>query len=194
MEIARGAESVLILEKGILIKRRIKKGYRIKEIDEFLRKHRTKVEAKMLKKAGQIVNVPKIISVEKFEIKMEYIDAPVLRDVINEVDDKILRNIGEIIAKLHSKDIIHGDLTTSNFLLKNNQLILIDFGLSEVKTSIEAKAVDLHVLKEAIKSKHYNIFRRAWPLIEEGYKTYDKAELVLKRLKVVESRGRYKKK
>jgi len=34
--------------------------------------------------------------------------------------DFIGRGLGTLIARLHSKHIIHGDLTTSNILLKND--------------------------------------------------------------------------
>jgi len=62
---------------------------------------------------------------------MEYVEnAIMLKDFINEnisgktdVDrllDFIGRGLGTLIARLHSKHIIHGDLTTSNILLKNN--------------------------------------------------------------------------
>lgn len=61
---------------------------------------------------------------------MEYIqDAIILKDFIDEKvsketnDDRLLnfiaQGLGTIIAKLHSKNIIHGDMTTSNVLLKN---------------------------------------------------------------------------
>jgi hypothetical protein len=46
--IGRGAEAILIHENNNLIKRRIKKSYRIGIIDEKLRKQRTRKEAKLL--------------------------------------------------------------------------------------------------------------------------------------------------
>ena len=63
--------------------------------------------------------------------------------------------IGQCIAKLHNGGVIHGDLTTSNILLKKNldeynlsanDLYFIDFGLSTISNSVEDKAVDLFVL------------------------------------------------
>ncbi|VDN38723.1 unnamed protein product [Gongylonema pulchrum] len=42
--------------------------------------------------------------------------------------------LGRIIAKLHAGGIMHGDLTTSNMLLRNGNpetIVLIDFGLAE---------------------------------------------------------------
>jgi Kae1-associated kinase Bud32 len=195
--IAQGAESKLFRDDDQLIKKRVKKSYRIKELDEFLRKHRTRVEARMLRKAGKIISVPKLVSVKDYEISMKFIDAPVLRDLIPSLKDfdKVMSQVGRAVAKLHSHNIIHGDLTTSNMIVKDSELFLIDFGLSESSTKVEARAVDLHVLKQALKSKHYKEFKKAWRLIKESYvENYSKGDEVLKRLKVVEGRGRYKNK
>ncbi len=193
--IAQGAESKLYLVDGKIIKHRLKKSYRIKEIDEPLRKHRTKSEASMLRRASNLINVPKIISVTDDKITMEYIDAPVLRDIMSIVSSEVLSKVGKTVAKLHENNLIHGDLTTSNMLVKDNRVFLIDFGLAEVKDSFEAKAVDLHLLKQAIESKHYNEYTHAWSLIKASYeKNYSKGALVIDRLKLVETRGRYKSK
>lgn len=42
--------------------------------------------------------------------------------------------MGFLIFRLHQQGIIHGDLTTSNMILKDNKLYLIDFGLSYIKS------------------------------------------------------------
>ena len=75
--------------------------------------------------------------------------------------------IGSKLAEIHNLDIIHGDLTTSNMLLRNNlaasntiicnnSLVWIDFGLSYTSTLVEDKGVDLYVLERAISSTHPN--------------------------------------
>ena len=191
--IAQGAESKLFVKGDKLIKRRIRKGYRIKEIDLMLRKHRTRVEARMLKRCAKIINVPAVRSVSEFEIVMDYIDAPVLRDIMPSASKELLAKVGEMVGKLHKHNYIHGDLTTSNMLVKEGEIYVIDFGLSEVRDSTEAKAVDLHLLKQALESKHYKEFRHTWEIISKSYaRTYEKGKEVLKRLEIVEKRGRYK--
>jgi TP53 regulating kinase-like protein len=66
-----------------------------------------------------------------------------------------MQEIGGIIAKLHDINLIHGDLTTSNILMRpDGRLVAIDFGLSHVSTMIEDKAVDLYVLERAFLSTH----------------------------------------
>ncbi|KAI0704439.1 hypothetical protein C8T65DRAFT_654041 [Cerioporus squamosus] len=74
--------------------------------------------------------------------------------------DALMAMIGTEIAKMHQADIIHGDLTTSNMMLrhpssrKGLQLVLIDFGLAYISTLVEDKAVDLYVLERAFSSTH----------------------------------------
>ncbi len=188
----QGAESVILLDKDKIIKHRIKKSYRIKEIDEKIRKSRTRSEAKLLEKAN--VNVPKLINIDEKEMKieMEYLNGVLVKNVFDNLSEKerlaLCKNLGEEISKLHSKDIIHGDLTTSNLILKDNNLYFIDFGLGFFSNKTEDKAVDLHLLKQALESKHYKHFNKSYQQILKHYKHKD----VVKRLEKVDSRGRYK--
>ena len=66
------------------------------------------------------------------------------------------KEIGIVIGKMHDADIVHGDLTTSNIMIRevDSKAILIDFGLSTVSTVLEDKAVDLYVLERAFISTH----------------------------------------
>lgn len=188
----QGAESVILLDKDKIIKHRILKSYRIKEIDDKIRKSRTRSEAKLLEKAD--VNVPKIFEVDEKEmkIKMEYLDGSLVKNIFDNLKEKerlaLCKTLGEEISKLHSKDIIHGDLTTSNLIFKDGKLYFIDFGLGFFSNRVEDKAVDLHLLKQALESKHYKSFKRSYQQVLKHYKHKD----VLKRLEKVESRGRYK--
>ncbi|MEM5828949.1 MAG: KEOPS complex kinase/ATPase Bud32 [Candidatus Aenigmatarchaeota archaeon] len=195
----RGAEAIIYLEnENIVVKDRIKKSYRIKEIDEKLRRIRTKREAKLLKVARELgVRTPKVISAEEYKIKMEFIYGKKLKDVLQNLSkekiEEIFKIIANYIALLHSKDIIHGDLTTSNFILKDDEIYLIDFGLGFYSSRIEDKATDLYLLYQSIKSAHFNILNEAWNIILKKYiESYEKAELVIKRLGEIEKRGRYR--
>ena len=56
-----------------------------------------------------------------------------------------------------NSDVIHGDLTTSNMLLRDSEdIVLIDFGLSYISSLVEDKGVDLYVLERAFLSCHPN--------------------------------------
>ncbi len=199
--IARGAEAVLYVEDGKLIKERISKGYRVKELDNKLRKIRTKSEAKLLERAKD-ANVPRVFQVsdKDMKISMEYIDGELVKNIIDELSDNNLRllcmDIGKQIANLHSVSVVHGDLTTSNMILRGNEIYLIDLGLGFVSDRTEDRAVDLRLLRQALESKHYRIGKEAFEYILQGYsENYKNAEEVITRLKdKVEKRGRYKRK
>jgi len=188
-EIARGAEAVLYEDKDTIIKHRLKKEYRIKEIDEALRKFRTKREAKLLEKVP--IPAPKLISTDDKEtIVMQKINGEKVRDLLDQKPD-LAKEIGEKLAKLHDADIIHGDLTTSNMIL-DKEIVFIDFGLSFHSRKVEDKAVDIHLFRQALESKHFTVKEKAYKAFLEGYKKVEHYKEIMKRLEEVELRGRYK--
>ncbi len=211
-KISQGAEAIIYLDKDI-IKDRIRKNYRIKEIDEPLRKFRTKREAKILEKLA-LINFPspKLIRLDKYKIVMKEIKGKKIRDVLEKKDFlKLSKEIGKKIAILHNNNIIHGDLTTSNMILENeiffidagkskisgiskkNKVFFIDFGLSYFSHKTEDRAVDLHLLKQALESKHYKVWDKCFKSALQSYKSNaDNSKETLQRLEQVEGRGRYK--
>lgn len=194
--IQQGAEAILIQRNSLLLKRRIKKSYRYSHLDEKLRKQRTKREAKLLEKASALIPVPKIIKVndKEKEIDMQFIKGKKLSEHLDNLPNKtnVCRQIGQNIAKLHDNSIIHGDLTTSNMILLNTKLYFIDFGLGFVSNKIEDKAVDLHLIKQALEAKHFQVSDSCFKAILKGYESSPQHKEVFNRLKKVESRGRYK--
>lgn len=191
--LAQAAESIIYHKDDVVVKKRIKKGYRISFIDDKLRKSRTKREAKVLKKIEDLNLSPKLIKVDEKDkiIFMEYVKGSKLVDCYK---SEYAKEIGQIIAKIHNLDIIHGDLTTSNIILdENNQLKLIDFGLSITSKKSEDKAVDLKLVFEAIKSKHNELYEVSRENIIKGYQEIsNNSKAILKRLEIVEARGRNK--
>ena len=200
--LAQGAEAKIILVDDFIIKDRIKKSYRHPQLDEKIRKIRTRAEAKNMTKASKIINCPEPFFTPDFQkIKMPYIKGKKLSQYLDSFplnkQKQICKEIGNTIAKLHNANIIHGDLTTSNMILKDkdNVIYFIDFGLSFFSHRIEDKAVDLHLLKQALESKHYKIWEGCFKTAIQSYKkTASNAEEILKRFEAVEKRGRYKRK
>jgi len=195
--IFQGAEAKIILNGDLVIKDRIKKNYRIKEIDEKIRKQRTKAEKKLLEKASKIINAPDPFPLEEFnKIKMPFIKGNKLSEQLNSFPLKkqkeLCKKIGETIAKLHENGIIHGDLTTSNMILKEDKIYLIDFGLGYISIKIEDKAVDLHLLKQALEAKHFENWEVLFNEVLKGYQNYKESAKVLERVKAIEKRGRYR--
>jgi Kae1-associated kinase Bud32 len=103
-----------------------------------------------------------------------------------------MKSYGQNIGYLHSTEIIHGDLTTSNAMVSDDKLFVIDFGLSYRSQRVEDKAVDIHLLKQVLNSSHPDVADEAWEKFVEGYSDYDRSDEVLQQLKDVEKRGRYK--
>lgn len=226
--LATGAEAILLQQNCNIIKRRVKKAYRIPEIDEKLRKLRTRSEAKLLEKLQNKINVPKILKIDEKnkEIIMEFIEGKKLSENLDNFSlnkqIEICREIGKEVSKIHDLDIIHGDLTTSNMILaensenkekpiknktllkqmsdnindltdiKESKIFFIDFGLSFHSSRIEDKAVDLHLLRQALESRHFQDWQKLFKAVIFGYKSRGK-EKILAQLEKVEKRGRYKK-
>ena len=201
-KIAQGAESVLYRDRGTIIKERLSKSYRLAQLDDSLRKFRTRREAKILGKLEEM-NFPaphlQSFSDKRMSIVMDFIPGEKLRDLLIQGDDyqNLAKEMGEKVGKLHLKDIVHGDLTTSNMIMhkENKEINLIDFGLSSFSNKVEDKAVDLFLLDRALESKHYQIYPEVFQNVLEGYKKSnpDAAE-VLARFEQVQARGRNKNK
>jgi len=196
--IAQGAEAKIILSDKTITKDRISKSYRIPELDKRIRKSRTKAETKLLNKASKVVNIPLPIieDKDKFQIKMHYIDGEKLSDHLDKFplikQKQICKQIGEDVAKIHDIEIIHGDLTTSNMILKDNLIYFIDFGLGYISRKFEDKAVDIHLFKQALEAKHFQNWEVLFKEFEKGYSKSKDSKIVFERLKAVEKRGRYK--
>ena len=187
--IASGAEAVISLEGDTIIKTRIQKRYRLKEIDENLRRERMRTEARLISEARRCgVPTPIIRDAVDFEIRMEYINGTALKNIIT---PELSERTGELVGRLHTCGIVHGDLTTSNILFKDGKLFLIDFGLAYLDKSIEARGVDIHVLFQTYESTHEN-HEELIEAFKRGYsRTFRDAEEVIERVKEIESRGRY---
>ncbi len=191
--IYRGAEAVLYKSKYLsypsVIKKRIRKAYRIKEIDEKVRNERIKREALMLNEVKKIIKAPYVFDVDLKEktITMQYINGKKLKKIIDKAPEEYGKKIGLMVKKLHKNNIIHNDLTTSNMIEKDGEIYLIDFGLASKSKRIEDKAVDLLVLKKMLKSTHWKNFEKIWKNILKAYKNKE----VEKKLEEIEKRARY---
>lgn len=196
-KIAQGAEAAIHSDGVTVIKHRFEKTYRHPEIDAELRKCRTRREAKVIERLSEIeFPGPKLIEMDdkNMKIVMNHVKGELVKEVLHTNHRKLSREIGIKVGKLHSNNIVHGDLTTSNMIL-GNEIHFIDFGLSFFSEKEEDKAVDLHLLKQALESKHYKIFEECFDEAVKGYREEcNDADKILKRLEIVESRGRNKKK
>lgn len=188
MEI-KGAEASVTIKNDEVIKKRDEKKYRHPELDERIREDRTREEVKNTKRARKYgVNAPEAEKKDG-KIVFEKIEGQTWK---KSEDVESMKDLGKNVAKMHYGDIIHGDLTTSNTIVKDGEASIIDFGLSKVSERIEDKAVDIHLLKQVLNSSHPDIAEESWKKFLGGYKDYDESEKVLEQLEEVEQRGRYK--
>jgi len=241
VQVYQGAEArisrCIFLGREALVKERFKKKYRLPELDDQLTKERIKTELKAILRCQEIcISVPSVYFVDYerkwiiFEYIINSITAKQYLDIFvrkfSQSSDfqAILRlfgfRYGELLAKMHMSDLVHGDLTTSNLLIrlskdtqeldktsiealleKTNileqvEFVLIDFGLSYFTSNAEQKAVDLYVLERAIRSSHINSLM---DYILEGYihneghaseQQESSKRLVINKFKEVRMRGR----
>jgi len=182
-----GGEAEVIISE-VVEKIRKPKRYRIPEIDEELRKKRTRSEVRIMTMARRVgVATPIVLDVEEDKIIMERIEGEAVKNVMNE---EVARKIGEAVAKLHRAGIVHGDITPMNMIYDNGKLYFLDFGLAFHTHDIEAKGVDIHVFFESLKASFEN-WEKLKDAFIEGYSCYEKSKEVLERVKEIEERGRY---
>lgn len=195
--IKRGAEADVFLipwyKNMAISKLRNPKKYRNITLDNLIRGRRTIHEANMLsdvKKTGVKTPFIYFLDPQRAEIIMEYIDGENVKDILSK---EIGFEMGKYVSILHNKNIIHGDLTTSNFIKRRDVLYLIDFGLSFYSERIEDMATDIRIIKEILSSAHIQIFDETYESFLEGYALYTNNNFsrILKVVKDIEARGRY---
>ncbi|KAK6940783.1 Protein kinase domain [Dillenia turbinata] len=187
-----------------IVKERFSKKYRHPTLDSKLTLKRLNAEARCMAKARRLgVPTPVLYFGDPIlhTLTFEYVEGPAVKDIflefganciVEESMDDIAVQIGDAIAKMHDGGLIHGDLTTSNMLIRSdtNQLVLIDFGLSFTSTLPEDKAVDLYVLERALLSMHSscgNVMDRILAAYRKSSKQWSST---LNKLAQVRQRGR----
>ena len=197
----KGAEADVYLSswngKKAILKIRKDKTYRNLVLDKKIRKQRTIKESEIISQVKSFgISTPLIyfLDINKCSFLMQYIDGKLVRDMNEKIIEKTCFEIGKIVGILHKNGIMHGDLTTSNFILSKKKLILIDFGLANRTEKPDDHAIDLRLFKEILNSAHANILNKSWNNFLKGYsksvgEKYCKK--IIKLVGVIESRGRY---
>jgi TP53 regulating kinase-like protein len=181
-------------------------------------------EARVLVKCRKEgVPVPAVFALDEKEgwLMIEWIEGEVVRIQLNEwlqrrkeegeelgahhevVLKGLMARIGSAIGRMHGVGIVHGDLTTSNLMLRGGnedlsadvrilegEVVLIDFGLASQSTADEDRAVDLYVLERAFGSTHPRAEGLFSELLVSYGKSFKGANVVLKKLEDVRMRGR----
>ncbi len=190
--------------KPAIVKERFVKCYRVPALDRKLTNRRIGQEVRSMARCRKHgIRTPAIYHMdqERRVIYMERItEGFLLKDYVTGLDPetdgaalrKLMELIGQVLAKMHDIDVVHGDLTTSNMIYDpdNNALTLIDFGLSFVSGLVEDKGVDLYVLERAFLSTHPRTEDYFQVLIGSYSKATKNAEVVIRKLDEVRLRGR----
>jgi TP53 regulating kinase-like protein len=197
----KGAEGDIFLtswnKKKAILKERKKKDYRNSTLDKRLRKQRTIRECEIISEVKSFgISTPLIynMDIKNCTILMQYIAGTVVNDLSESKLIKSCIEIGKIVGTMHKNGIMHGDLTTSNFIVSKEKIFVLDFGLSNKTIKPEDHAVDLRLLKEILNSAHAKIMNKAWSNFLKGYKLAvgsSRFSKVTNLVKVIESRGRY---
>jgi len=202
----KGAEASLYIadwyEKRVVIKARLPKKYRPAELDEKIRGYRTAHEPQLMheaKKAGVPTPTIFLVDVKNAAITMEFVEGKQVKQLLGSISKKerqeLCFKIGELIGKMHKHGLIHGDLTTSNMILGvEGKIFLVDFGLGEKNAELEARGVDLHLMKRALQSTHYQFAEECFKNVMTGYSAVlggEDAKNVFEKIREIERRGRY---
>lgn len=202
----KGAEASLYLadwhEKKVVIKARLPKKYRPPELDEKIRGYRTVHEPQLMheaKKAGVPTPTIFLVDLKNAVITMEFVEGEQVKQLLGSASKKerqeLCVKIGKLIGKLHKHGLIHGDLTTSNMIRGvEGKIFLVDFGLGEKNAELEARGVDLHLMKRALQSTHYQFAEECFEAVMSGYSEVlgaEEAGKVLEKIMEIERRGRY---
>ena len=192
----RGAEAIVETidwnGQTVVSKIRNKRGYRHPSLEKRLVVERLRSESRIMARLlSQGVPVPAVYSVNTSDnsIFMEFIDGQTLERALRKKDFKMhLVQTAEVLSKIHSLNVVHGDPTTSNFLV-TDKIHVIDFGLSSISDDNEDRASDLRVFLESLDSHHSEINGRE--IFLAAYSKWQDSKPVLKALEVLELRGRY---
>jgi N6-L-threonylcarbamoyladenine synthase/protein kinase Bud32 len=188
----QGAEAVVTVTGTTAEKRRVSKRYRVPALDKRLIAERTRAEARLIaaaRKGG--VPTPVMSDITEDTIRMEYIEGKLLTSGLSETN---VEKAGRMVGKLHTGGIMHGDLTTSNLILRarDGRCVLIDFGLSQVTSEIEQRGVDIHVFFQTLESTAPERAESLKAAFIAGYKeTFEGAADVIRREYEIGLRGRY---
>ncbi|PSQ42984.1 Kae1-associated kinase Bud32 [Halobacteriales archaeon SW_7_68_16] len=195
----RGAEATVELGADRVTKRRVRKAYRHPELDDRLRRERTRAEARLLHEArGLGVPTPVVYDVDPGmgRLVVERVGDADLRDALS---SNRVRAVGRYLARLHGGDVVHGDPTVRNVRVWTDRdpggerpaTSIIDFGLGYHSGHVEDHAMDLHVLRGSLAGTADDPGALS-AAAEAGYRAAGGDPAVLDRLAAVESRGRYR--
>ena len=166
---------------------RLKKTYRAPELDERIRRERTRQEARLLSKAKDAgVLFPVVYEVTDFAIRMGFLRGEMLYHALSKgrrATARELSSAAQILVKLHSAGIVHGDFTPANLMNTKQGMAVIDFGLGGISTDPEDQGTDILTMKKALGGQGIDFV--------EAYGRAGGKKTVVRMCREIEGRARY---
>ncbi len=195
-----GAEATVSFEGSEVTKRRNPRAYRHAQLDERLRRERTRQEARLTseaRRAGVPTPLVRDVDVRESRLVFQHVGDADLREALTESN---VRAVARHLATIHNAGFVHGDPTTRNVRVRTGQsdsdgddgrpsVFLIDFGLGYYTGHPEDHAMDLHVLAQSLAGTADDA-EQLQAAAEEAYRAVGDPA-VLQRLREIEGRGRY---
>ena len=188
-ELVQGAESQVRFDDDRVHKRRHERAYRHPELDERLRRERTRTEARLTsqaRRAGVPTPVLRDVDTAEAELTLQHVGRGDLRDAITE---QRVRTVARHLAAVHRAGLVHGDPTTRNVRVDGDTTFLIDFGLGYHSDDPEDYAMDLHVLGQSLSGTDDDAEHLRAAVVDSYRDAGDSC--VVGKLREIEERGRY---
>ena len=185
--------------RAAILKVRKPKGYRNAQLDSRIRRQRTAKESQMISYArscGVLTPLVYMVDAANSAIVMQDVAGVTVQGLPDDLIVSLSRRMGRLAGTLHKNGVMHGDLTTSNFVYDGarDALYMIDFGLSQNTAKPEDHAVDMRLIKEILNSAHARIMADAWGGLLGGYASavgHARRGKIKRLVAEIEGRGRY---
>ena len=199
----RGAESRITMSefhgRNVVLKERIRKKYRNRELDQFLRNFRARNEIIVMQRIQEeSCPVPVIYDFNPSGPTTTFGTVPGMTlakflrenpDVLNKI---IMKELGRLVSSFHRGNISHGDLTTSNIIIGiKNRPYFIDTSFGKTDCSLNDLAADLFLLRESLRSLHMDdgsLFMEFTDSYSSGIENW---QLISEEVEKIEGRRRY---
>ncbi len=167
-----------LLGKRVVIKQRVYKKYRHPVLDKRLRRLRTYREVSIvyyLLNKGYRVPTPLFSSLKHSLIVFNFIDGRKLSEVLRSEKsiekERLIYSLGGIIGGIHNEGIVHGDPNLTNFILssREQEIYIIDFGLSYWSSSPKDHALDLDVVRRSLQTVEADNYETLFNIFLDGY-------------------------
>jgi Kae1-associated kinase Bud32 len=93
-----------------------------------------------------------VYQVGRFFIRMKFLRGRMLHHELQKrgIRQGEISEAAEILVKLHTVDVVHGDFTPANLMLTPEGMAVVDFGLGSISNDCEDKATDIVMMKKSL--------------------------------------------